>query len=360
MNLNGSANSTLSARPPRSTGCHMTLDDDTRIGLTVAYVFVFITAITANSLVIHVVRTQKKMKVSFNFLVVNMAVADTVDALFAIPLNIAYLYAENQWFSGFLGIIVCKITRMMVLVAILVSIATLSVITVERYLATTQVLKRPLTLTSVKRLIAAIWVISGLAAVNEAVKHHVTFTRGAWRCMPIITKDWQRQFMIEFIIKFMVTYAVPLLTMAILYSIIVCLLWKRKTLGEQIDENDRRVQIQRRSVIQKLVIIVSLFAVCWLPVHVNHFLGTFDRKAYICLPQWVVLGFYWLAHANTAINPLIYLMLTKHSRALFKSSITGKRNGSMDKNRNHTRKTTLFGSWKRGSRKSRSLTKAGM
>ena len=55
------------------------------------------------------------------------------------------------------------------------------------------------------------------------------------------------------------------------------------------------------------IVVVLLFAVCWLPYH-SYFVYQFiDRHVtkykYV---QQIFLGFYWLAMSNAMINPLVY------------------------------------------------------
>ena len=55
------------------------------------------------------------------------------------------------------------------------------------------------------------------------------------------------------------------------------------------------------------VVIISVFGVCWLPYHV-YFLYSYHQPTIMTLPyiKHVYLGFYWLAMANCAVNPIIY------------------------------------------------------
>jgi tachykinin-like receptor len=60
-------------------------------------------------------------------------------------------------------------------------------------------------------------------------------------------------------------------------------------------------------VVKMMIVVVSIFAVCWLPFHV-YFIVTslaphLTKTNYI---QEVFLGFYWLAMSNSMYNPIIY------------------------------------------------------
>ena len=58
-----------------------------------------------------------------------------------------------------------------------------------------------------------------------------------------------------------------------------------------------------------LLAIVILFAVCWLPVHLLHFLIFFYQDIYLALPQSVPLFLFWVSHANSALNPCVVILL---------------------------------------------------
>ena len=67
------------------------------------------------------------------------------------------------------------------------------------------------------------------------------------------------------------------------------------------------------------VVIISVFGVCWLPYHV-YFLYSYHQPTIMTLPyiKHVYLGFYWLAMANCAVNPIIYYWMGNR-REFFKS-----------------------------------------
>ena len=58
------------------------------------------------------------------------------------------------------------------------------------------------------------------------------------------------------------------------------------------------------------VTVVLLFGLCWFPYHF-YFLYTYHNKDVIENPLTVhyYLGFYWLAMANSMINPIVYYFM---------------------------------------------------
>jgi tachykinin-like receptor len=60
-------------------------------------------------------------------------------------------------------------------------------------------------------------------------------------------------------------------------------------------------------VVKMMIVVVSIFAVCWLPFHIYFILASFvpqiTETKYI---QEVYLAIYWLAMSNSMYNPIIY------------------------------------------------------
>ena len=55
------------------------------------------------------------------------------------------------------------------------------------------------------------------------------------------------------------------------------------------------------------VVVVTIFIVCWAPYHM-YFLYSYHWPAITRHPSisHIYLAFYWLAMANTCVNPIIY------------------------------------------------------
>ncbi|XP_078359191.1 tachykinin-like peptides receptor 99D [Oculina patagonica] len=301
-------------------------------------------------MIIFLVNHYPELKTTFNMLIVNMAASDILDVMTAIPLSLAYLYHSVKWFSGGFGVFLCKFLPFLALLSIGTSVLTLTVMTFDRYLAIMRTMRRARSSKRTAVAIASTWIISSLIFATELYKFKLFNVSGQVICAPRWVEDLQESHKVtkyEMIVRFVLLYLIPLLTMAVLYSRIVLHLWKRKAPGEHIDKTDQRIERQNRKVIIMLITVVTIFAICWLPAHVNHFLVTFNFDVFSCLPTSLILTLYFVTHTNTAINPCLYLIFNESFRGAFKRQLrirqrfSGRSNGSV---------TVSNGTFKTGSR----------
>ena len=57
--------------------------------ITLAYVVIFVFGFFGNACVIYIVATRRRMKSTFNFLIVNMAIGDLLVSLFIMPTEVS-------------------------------------------------------------------------------------------------------------------------------------------------------------------------------------------------------------------------------------------------------------------------------
>ena len=63
--------------------------------MTLAYVVIFVFGFFGNACVIYIVATRRRMKSTFNFLIVNMAIGDFLVSLFIMPTEVSVLGFKN-------------------------------------------------------------------------------------------------------------------------------------------------------------------------------------------------------------------------------------------------------------------------
>ena len=112
---------------------------------------------------------------------------------------------------------------------------------------------------------------------------------------------------------FTITYLLPLSCMAICYTRMGRKLWSKHTLGEM-TESVIRCRQSKQKVVKMFIFLIIVFGICWLPYHI-YFLYTYHSPGIMESSHIknIYLGFYWLAMANCAVNPIIYYWMGSRS-----------------------------------------------
>ncbi|XP_022791915.1 neuropeptide FF receptor 1-like isoform X2 [Stylophora pistillata] len=113
-----------------------------QIGMTFAYVIIFIVSLVGNALMIYVIHKTPRLRTTTNLLVANMAVADLLITFFAMPSSVMYLYLQHLWLSGVIGDITCKVVQYGLTLSIAASILTHVLIAIDRFICVVLPFKR--------------------------------------------------------------------------------------------------------------------------------------------------------------------------------------------------------------------------
>ena len=258
-----------------------------------------------------------------NLFIANMAFADLLLTFTVMPFQVAYFYRENIWFDGVLGSITCKALFYVIPISIAATVLTMMLISVDRFYAIffplrEKIFRKP------KILSAIIWILSFVLMVpypmlfqvqfNPAINEYICLQVWPWEDPNDPTfKETYRVLKIFHITVFVILYALPLTITIVIYFLICRKLWLRKIPGNVTDGNRAAAEKSKRKVVRLLVIIVVIFALCWFPNYVNHYLW-YVQPDQNKLPVEVQFFFTWLAHANSAINPCLYILLNEKFR----------------------------------------------
>ncbi|XP_038104891.1 tachykinin-like peptides receptor 99D isoform X3 [Culex quinquefasciatus] len=113
------------------------------------------------------------------------------------------------------------------------------------------------------------------------------------------------------------TYFLPIGSMTFTYARIGFELWGSKSIGECTQRQLENIRSKRR-VVKMMVVVVVIFAVCWLPFQIYFIVTSYypelTAKPYI---QDVYLAIYWLAMSNSMYNPIIYFWMNSRFRRGF-------------------------------------------
>ncbi|KFB37654.1 AGAP001592-PB-like protein [Anopheles sinensis] len=119
------------------------------------------------------------------------------------------------------------------------------------------------------------------------------------------------------IVFMFLTYFLPIGSMTYTYARVGLELWGSKSIGECTQRQLDNIKSKRR-VVKMMMIVVIIFAVCWLPFQIYFIITScypeLTKKPYI---QEVYLGIYWLAMSNSMYNPIIYCWMNSRFRRGF-------------------------------------------
>ncbi|GFS07578.1 growth hormone secretagogue receptor type 1-like [Elysia marginata] len=313
--------------------------------VTLANILIFLAGTTGNVMVIVVVTRVRDMRSSINLYLVNLSIADLLVLLVCQPTALLEFYAKDRWFLGQALCVTIPVLEHTVLHA---SILTVVFITFERYLA----ICRPhsgIRLSSDGEFIftiICIWLGAGLTSLPfldmTSLKESTFYDGSPCKvCKTVLSKPWHTYYIVGTTTGFGV---LPVIMLACFYVPIICRLRAKHGLSKETGrvslthaDNTSSKRLQRsaalfsggyrlrshRQVIRMLLLIVVFLFLALVPMRV--------------LALWQVLGppgstlslgiegYYnliWLCrmlmYTNSAINPLIYSLLSTRFKIAFR------------------------------------------
>lgn len=288
--------------------------------MTTAYIISFVLGLLGNGIGIFIVcRRSRRRFCSTNVLIGNMVLADLLVTLFAMPLAVEYLYIQNKWFGGLVGEMACKLINFPNFVTISASVLTILTISIERYCAVFYHLRNSF-LRKSKYLTAIIWCTS----IVLACPYLFSFTLaqdadGQYFCVVEwgdIKQTYASQ-RIYYSFVFVFLYAIPLALMTVLYTRVAIKLWKKSSTQSDSFMIRKSATKAKRKVVKLLLGLVVLFALCSAPAHIMHYYMFYELKAWLEMPLAIKLLSFWIYNTNSAINPIVYIVLNERFRREF-------------------------------------------
>lgn len=242
-----------------------------------------------------------------------------------IPQAVSMLRDTHSWVNdGPFGQISCKLFMFSQALSIASSIFSLTVLAFERFFVVVFPLWNIITIKGTLRSIIVIWVATFALSSPLLYAAKVRLNDAVAFCM----EDWAPAFnpkraqAIYTIVSFVFLYALPLLIIAVLYSVIAAKVWSRRTPGNTTLANRRVLQEYRKNVLKMSVAVVLAFAFCWFLMHLNVLLIDFSDLFEACgIPKWLQTTGFLLGHSNSAINCCIYPIFSQEYRKGFKQSL---------------------------------------
>ena len=293
-----------------------------KIAVVTAYIIIFTIALFGNSIGLYVVCAKETSKRITNLLIKNLAIADLIFTVIVMPYSVLFMFLEqHQWFGGIMGEITCKVVFYAVPVSIAASVTTMVVISLDRFCAVYFPLNQAL-FHNHRAVTSVIWLFSLISMTPYLFIYQVFKEGDIYSCYQVWpwTDDQQEMFValrIFHVILFFLLYPLPLLIIAVINSLVGRRLWLHRTPGSTTSVNRTAVEVSRRKVVKVLVVLVAVFALCWAPTHLFHYFVYFNQDILNKTPLVVMNFMLWVSHANSAINPMLYIALNKNFRYAF-------------------------------------------
>ena len=316
-------NNTSSAQPGNQIFCSS--DSSTTFLAVLSTISLF--ALTGNFIVILTFIKTVSLKTSHNYFIINMAVSDLICVLFNWPLYTTEGMLKpggNLITEPFLASSFCKLGIYVRAMSYVVSILSLVLIAVDRYIATAFPL-RASRITGKMRtiLLTSCWCLPAAFLVPYLIHSEIVQIDEHTFCRNMMGPN---KLEIYSFLGFVVFYCVPLVLIIVLYSRIVKYLQRRKEKpgGEIRGEGSNRLRIRQNQNILKIFgsIVLGFFA-CWTPLYIYMFLKSLYpsvvEKDTCLLLKLVGILYYIFPMLSTAINPFILITFSSSFRTAVKS-----------------------------------------
>ena len=295
-----------------------------KIGVTFALSLILVVSLVGNSLIVLIVSKTPTLRKPINMLIANMAMSDLLYPIFLFPVRLADLHAGSWPIGGTLGQALCKIHPFLADISSLVSIQSLVLITVDRFVAVVVPLRSSLITPKLcPFFIVATWIV----AVAVHLPHLVAYKLVEYQERLRYKLLWQEAFGGNTYPNYLLAGAIvffftPFVLLVILYSIIMIKLKKQVHPGEQSANAEEQRARRNRNVLKVATAIVVVFLICWIPFFINWIIHNFSAPDSRILSSCSFYQYFiftlFMAYANCAINPIICLILSSNYRQALK------------------------------------------
>ena len=295
-----------------------------------AYSAILVLSIFGNSILISaIISNNNRIHSVMNYYIINMAIADLLTTVFDMGAQVchyALMVMEKQfeWLGGITGVFLCKFIVFIQGTAIACSVFTLAAIAINRYLAVVLPFRRNRRNSAAILVISLTWMSSFAIVSPMLYAMQVQNEGGVLYCQ----ENWEPLFDNHSSSKdytlalFFSLYVFPLAIIGILYSIIVFKVWVRTVPGHTTAHNQLHEIETRKKILKICITVVFVFALCWLPFYAYLILNFIAANNNGCgVPEYVAFLGLFFGHANSAINPFIYIFYNSDYQKVLKKAL---------------------------------------
>ncbi|XP_051528824.1 neuromedin-U receptor 2 isoform X1 [Myxocyprinus asiaticus] len=313
--------------------------------VTFMYILIFVTGVVGNLLTCTVITKDRKMRTPTNLNLFSLAISDLLVLLFGMPLEIYELW-QNYPFP--FGESICCFKILLFETVCFASVLNVTVLSMERYIAVVHPLTTRYTLTKkhAQRVIGSVWAMSLLCAIPNTSLHGLQYHYLPDRVLEsatcsLLKPKWMYNLVIQ--VTTVLFYFVPMMVISVLYLMIGLTLrkgqrQKKDKLGNSCSNDSWKIHLdsgRRRQVTKMHFVMVLVFAICWAPFHIDRLLWSFitswtDHMYNIFEYVHIISGV--LFYLSSAVNPIIYNLLSSRFRERFQALVCSRLPTSSSRN----------------------------
>ena len=320
-----------------------------------AYCIIILVSVIGNVLIIFVFSKHKPLRVSINYFVVNMAFSDLFSPFTVMPIKIASILKGSDAFLVdsplALGNALCKLIYFLPDVSVYVSIQSLLLLSIDRFIAVVFPLKAKL-ISSKMRIggIVCTWIVA--ISVHAPYFYTLRLVYDETSQSHTCEHDWgfnHNSTHSSFITGMFITFVlVPVCILAITYSTIAWTIKRRHHETKKLSTNSSGRSYQKtRQVIGLSLAIFAAFIICIGPIFVLMFVIIFVwnwKTPSTCAFRNFVFVAHFLLHSWSAINPCSCFAFGKKYQNALRSTLKRPfRNSDTFRLSTHTKMTQLEG-----------------
>ncbi|XP_032888133.1 neuromedin-U receptor 1 [Amblyraja radiata] len=304
------------------------------------YLGIFVVGFIGNALTCFVIAKHKVMRTPTNYYLFSLAVSDLMVLAIGMPLEVYEMWRNYPFLFGQAG---CYFKTFLFETVCFASVLNVTALSVERYIAVLHPLKAKyiVTRTHARRVIIALWALSCILAVPNTSLHgiHYLKTRSGELMLEsalcvLLRPLWLYNLVIQ--TTTLVFYLLPMVTLSALHLLIGLQLRREGAFSQsELESGAGSYQIARkheeklknRQITKMLFVLVIVFGVCWAPFHT-------DRLLWVQIAYWngQMLTLYQCVHVvsgvffylSSAVNPVLYNLLSTRFREMFKEVMCGR------------------------------------
>lgn len=245
------------------------------IFLTIVYLSVSLCAIIGNWMVLWIVIRSRSMRSVTNAFIANLAVADLMIGSLAIPFQFQAALLQKWLLPHFL----CSVCPTAQTLSLNLSIFTLVALSVDRHRAVTQPLKPRISRTTGLILLSIIWILAVTIAIPTFLAFDISYTEATTgeesgdddgdgddpQCLPSNMPPHLWKTYNHILVS--VQYVVPFFIISAAYIHMAFVLSSDSGV-----RSTNSASSSKRRVIKMLLMVISIFAICWLPFQLYNIL----------------------------------------------------------------------------------------